>query len=150
MSESGETKDATFGQAARGRIAPVARLPEEWQEVLLPRGERAFRAVQVFRWIHGHGVFEGKSMSNLPRATRISRNSRNSSNGKRKNRNSASIRSGRNQPRIQLISKNSRNIKNGSRLPKARMISKNSGNGRSGNPIRSGRNARLNNHLEAI
>ena len=43
--------------------SPVARLPEEWQAVL--HGERSFRALQVFRWIHRHGVFDPAEMSNL-------------------------------------------------------------------------------------
>jgi 23S rRNA (adenine2503-C2)-methyltransferase len=46
---------------------PVAKLPEEWRPALIERGEPAFRADQIFRWIHGQGVFEPERMTNLSR-----------------------------------------------------------------------------------
>jgi 23S rRNA (adenine2503-C2)-methyltransferase len=44
---------------------PVALLPEEWSEVLALRGERSFRARQIFKWIHGRGVLEPAAMTDL-------------------------------------------------------------------------------------
>jgi 23S rRNA (adenine2503-C2)-methyltransferase len=49
---------------------PVARLPEEWRPYLAERGEPAFRADQIFRWIHGQGVFDPEQMTNLSRGLR--------------------------------------------------------------------------------
>ncbi len=49
---------------------PVALLPEEWSEVLEARGERPFRANQVFRWIHARGVFDPADMTDLSRSLR--------------------------------------------------------------------------------
>ena len=48
----------------------MARLPEEWRPYLTERGEPAFRGDQIFRWIHGQGVFEPERMSNLSRGLR--------------------------------------------------------------------------------
>jgi 23S rRNA (adenine2503-C2)-methyltransferase len=47
-------------------LHPVARLPEEWSAALLPRGERAFRAREVFRWIHAKGELDPSRMTTLP------------------------------------------------------------------------------------
>ncbi|HEX7453996.1 MAG TPA: 23S rRNA (adenine(2503)-C(2))-methyltransferase RlmN, partial [Polyangiaceae bacterium] len=44
---------------------PVGRLPEEWQAALEAVGERAFRAKQVFRWLHQRGEFDPEKMSDL-------------------------------------------------------------------------------------
>ncbi len=44
---------------------PVGRLPEEWQAALEALGERAFRAKQVFRWLHQRGEFDPEKMSDL-------------------------------------------------------------------------------------
>ncbi|MCA9609479.1 MAG: 23S rRNA (adenine(2503)-C(2))-methyltransferase RlmN, partial [Myxococcales bacterium] len=49
---------------------PVARLPEEWEEVLSAWGEPRFRAKQVFSWIHGRGVLDPDAMTNLPKSLR--------------------------------------------------------------------------------
>src|SRR4051812_49401754 len=49
---------------------PVARLPEEWRPFLAERGEPAFRADQIFRWIHAQGVFDPGQMTNLSRGLR--------------------------------------------------------------------------------
>jgi 23S rRNA (adenine2503-C2)-methyltransferase len=49
---------------------PVARLPEEWREHLLALGEPAFRADQIFRWVHHQGVFDVEQMTNISRPLR--------------------------------------------------------------------------------
>jgi 23S rRNA (adenine2503-C2)-methyltransferase len=49
---------------------PVAKLPEEWRPFLLEHGEPAFRADQIFRWIHAQGVFDPEQMTNLGRPLR--------------------------------------------------------------------------------
>lgn len=52
------------------QIHPLARLPEEWEEVLVGWGEKRFRAQQVFTWLHGRGVFSAGEMSNLSKTLR--------------------------------------------------------------------------------
>jgi 23S rRNA (adenine2503-C2)-methyltransferase len=49
---------------------PVAKLPEEWKPALIERGEPAFRADQIFRWIHAQGLFDPERMTNLSRSLR--------------------------------------------------------------------------------
>jgi 23S rRNA (adenine2503-C2)-methyltransferase len=49
---------------------PVAKLPEEWRPALLERAESAFRADQIFRWIHAQGEFDPERMTNLSRPLR--------------------------------------------------------------------------------
>jgi 23S rRNA (adenine2503-C2)-methyltransferase len=49
---------------------PVARFPEEWKESLAARGERPFRAQQIFKWIHARGVLEPERMTDVPEALR--------------------------------------------------------------------------------
>jgi 23S rRNA (adenine2503-C2)-methyltransferase len=49
---------------------PVARLPEEWKESLAARGERPFRAQQIFKWIHARGVLEPEQMTDVPEGLR--------------------------------------------------------------------------------
>ena len=44
---------------------PLARFPEEWQEAIAALGERAFRAKQVFKWLHQRAEFEPEKMSDL-------------------------------------------------------------------------------------
>jgi 23S rRNA (adenine2503-C2)-methyltransferase len=44
---------------------PVGRFPEEWQAAVAALGERAFRAKQVFRWLHQRGEFDPEKMSDL-------------------------------------------------------------------------------------
>jgi len=56
--------------ASGKELHPVARLPEEWRPFLAERGEPAFRADQIYRWIHAQGVFEPERMSNLSRGLR--------------------------------------------------------------------------------
>jgi 23S rRNA (adenine2503-C2)-methyltransferase len=55
---------------SRPAIHPVARLPEEWAESLARRGERSFRAREVFRWIHAKGALDADAMSTLPKTLR--------------------------------------------------------------------------------
>jgi 23S rRNA (adenine2503-C2)-methyltransferase len=49
---------------------PVGRFPEEWQAALEVVGERAFRAKQLFRWLHQRGEFDPDKMSDLSLAFR--------------------------------------------------------------------------------
>lgn len=49
---------------------PIERLPEEWEALLGEWGEPAFRARQVFAWIHGRGVLDPSAMTNLPKRLR--------------------------------------------------------------------------------
>ncbi|HEY4106116.1 MAG TPA: 23S rRNA (adenine(2503)-C(2))-methyltransferase RlmN, partial [Polyangiaceae bacterium] len=44
---------------------PIGRFPEEWQETIAELGERAFRAKQLFKWLHQRGEFELEKMSDL-------------------------------------------------------------------------------------
>ncbi len=44
---------------------PIGRLPEEWVEALAALGERAFRAKQLFKWLHQRGEFDPEKMSDL-------------------------------------------------------------------------------------
>lgn len=53
------------------QMHPVARFPEEWQEVLAASGEPKFRAEQVFRWIHERATFCPEQMSNLSKSLRV-------------------------------------------------------------------------------
>jgi 23S rRNA (adenine2503-C2)-methyltransferase len=45
-------------------------MPEEWKESLATRGERPFRAAQIFKWIHARGVLEAEAMTDVPEALR--------------------------------------------------------------------------------
>ena len=56
--------------ASGKELHPVARLPEEWRPFLVEHGEPAFRADQIYRWIHAQGVFDPERMSNLSRGLR--------------------------------------------------------------------------------
>jgi 23S rRNA (adenine2503-C2)-methyltransferase len=49
---------------------PVARLPREWASVLAERGERPFRALEIFRWIQRRGALEPDAMTSLPKGLR--------------------------------------------------------------------------------
>ena len=51
-------------------LHPVARLPEDWAAALAARGERPFRAAQVFKWVHGRGVVDPELMTDLPATLR--------------------------------------------------------------------------------
>ncbi|HSC87529.1 MAG TPA: 23S rRNA (adenine(2503)-C(2))-methyltransferase RlmN [Polyangiaceae bacterium] len=51
-------------------LHPVARLPDEWASALAAQGEKAFRAKQVFRWIHERGVFDTEQMTDLSKVLR--------------------------------------------------------------------------------
>ena len=55
---------STAADLAQG-IHPIARTPEEWNLVLAAKGEKAFRAGQVFKWIHVRGVVDPAEMTDL-------------------------------------------------------------------------------------
>ncbi len=55
---------------SRASLDPVARLPEEWAELLTARGERSFRGRQIFKWMHEKGVFDPSEMTNLSEGLR--------------------------------------------------------------------------------
>ncbi len=59
----------TRGMSAE-QIHPLARMPEEWEEVLSAWGERPFRAKQIFKWIHAEGVLNPELMTNLSKSLR--------------------------------------------------------------------------------
>ncbi|MEY4549366.1 MAG: hypothetical protein RL685_5561 [Pseudomonadota bacterium] len=48
----------------------VAWLPEEWRARMIEWGEPAFRAQQIFHWIHKQGVLDAEQMTNLGRPLR--------------------------------------------------------------------------------
>jgi 23S rRNA (adenine2503-C2)-methyltransferase len=47
-------------------LHPLVRLPEEWKDALVALGERPFRAMQVFQWIHRRNVMDASAMTDLP------------------------------------------------------------------------------------
>jgi 23S rRNA (adenine2503-C2)-methyltransferase len=49
---------------------PLARTPEEWREALVRVGERPYRALPIFQWIHRRGVTDARRMTDLPAALR--------------------------------------------------------------------------------
>src|SRR3954466_3121944 len=49
---------------------PIGRLPEEWEAALSAIGERAFRAKQLFKWLHQRAEFDPQKMSDLSVAFR--------------------------------------------------------------------------------
>ena len=51
-------------------VHPIARLPAEWRTDMAARGERRFRAQQVFSWIHQRAVMDAAQMTNLSKALR--------------------------------------------------------------------------------
>jgi 23S rRNA (adenine2503-C2)-methyltransferase len=51
-------------------LHPLARLPEDWAEVMNLWGERSYRVRQVFRWLHARGVLEPDQMTDLSKALR--------------------------------------------------------------------------------
>ncbi len=48
----------------------LARLPEDWQQMLEAWGERPYRAKQIFHWIFAKGAVDPDQMTNLPQALR--------------------------------------------------------------------------------
>jgi 23S rRNA (adenine2503-C2)-methyltransferase len=50
--------------------APLEWLPDEWEAAMRERGQPAYRALQVFRWIHARGVTDPQAMTDLPKALR--------------------------------------------------------------------------------
>lgn len=51
-------------------LHPLARLPDDWSAWLAARGERPFRALQIFRWIHARGVLDAAKMTDLSQPLR--------------------------------------------------------------------------------
>ena len=51
-------------------IHPVARTPDEWAAALAGLGERPFRALEVFRWIHRRAELDPERMTTLPKSLR--------------------------------------------------------------------------------
>jgi 23S rRNA (adenine2503-C2)-methyltransferase len=49
---------------------PLVRAPEDWKRALVALGERPFRAMQVFQWIHRKNVMDAREMTDLPAALR--------------------------------------------------------------------------------
>jgi 23S rRNA (adenine2503-C2)-methyltransferase len=45
---------------------PLVRTPEEWKVALARLGERPFRALPIFQWIHRRGVTDARAMTDLP------------------------------------------------------------------------------------
>lgn len=71
MPETNAMPDPTVTRGLKAaEVHPVARLPEEWVEVLGSWGEKPFRAKQIFRWIHGEGVLDPANMTNLSKSLR--------------------------------------------------------------------------------
>jgi 23S rRNA (adenine2503-C2)-methyltransferase len=48
----------------------LARLPEEWEQLLSAWDEPRYRAKQIFRWMFAQGVFDPEQMTNLPQSLR--------------------------------------------------------------------------------
>lgn len=61
---------ATARSQSPDALAPVARSVDEWKVALESLGERGFRGEQIFRWIHGRGVFEPEQMTDLSKSLR--------------------------------------------------------------------------------
>lgn len=72
MSEAKSDRQSLPTAKAPNATEPLARLPEEWRDELSRMGEPAYRAGQVFRWIHARGVTDAAAMSDLPKAMRAS------------------------------------------------------------------------------
>ena len=53
-----------------GAPHPLVRTPDEWRQALVALGERPFRAMQVFQWIHRRNVYDAREMTDLPAALR--------------------------------------------------------------------------------
>jgi len=49
---------------------PLVRTPEEWREALVRMGERPYRALPIFQWIHRRGVTDARAMTDLPASLR--------------------------------------------------------------------------------
>jgi 23S rRNA (adenine2503-C2)-methyltransferase len=49
---------------------PLVRTPDEWKTALAAMGERPFRAMQVFQWIHRKNVLDAAQMTDLPATLR--------------------------------------------------------------------------------
>jgi len=54
----------------QGAGEAVARLPEEWRDAMMARGQAAYRGAQVFKWIHQRGVVDPAAMTDLSKDLR--------------------------------------------------------------------------------
>src|ERR1039458_5773779 len=71
-----DDSDSTGGDTTSTNSLPaLARLPEDWQSLLVSWGERPYRAQQIFRWIFAQRVLDPDKMSNLPASLRERLNS---------------------------------------------------------------------------
>ena len=59
-----------MSEALPDAVHPLARLPEEWETLMLRAGQPRYRARQIFRWLHAHTSDSPEEMSNLPRPLR--------------------------------------------------------------------------------
>ena len=48
----------------------VVRTLEQWRAFMKERGQPAYRAAQIFSWIHEKNVLDAEQMTNLPKALR--------------------------------------------------------------------------------
>lgn len=55
---------STLGRGPE-EVHPLARDVSEWMEVLARKGEKPFRARQIFRWLHERGQFDPLAMTDL-------------------------------------------------------------------------------------
>lgn len=55
---------STLGRGPE-EVHPLARDVNEWMEVLARKGEKPFRARQIFRWLHERGQFDPLAMTDL-------------------------------------------------------------------------------------
>ena len=51
-------------------VRPNSFWPEEWREALVRMGERPYRALPIFQWIHRRGVTDPRQMTDLPASLR--------------------------------------------------------------------------------
>ena len=61
---------ATPRGRALAELQPLARLPEDWANVLEQWGERTYHARQIFRWLHARGVTDPAQMTDLSKTLR--------------------------------------------------------------------------------
>lgn len=59
-----------FAVSAEALPHPLVRTPDDWRRALVAMGERPFRAMQVFQWIHRKNVVDAREMTDLPTSLR--------------------------------------------------------------------------------
>lgn len=70
MSASTPAPSPSLGTPNAELPHPLVRTPEEWKSALARMGERPFRAMPIFQWIHRRGVLDARQMTDLPAALR--------------------------------------------------------------------------------